>query len=151
MTENKKSFWPVGIAASLAVFMMSMILFLYYALNQNNDLVRKDYYEHDLQFDVRKSKIQAAEQDSVVPVFTLVEPNVGAVFFPGFANGEHSGEIYFYRPSSSEDDIRMRVNPDEKGFQFISWDNKPKGNYDLIVDWKVGDKSYYSESRIYIP
>ena len=51
--------WGVGITLTIIVFTIISLLFIYFAFNQDINLVRDDYYEAEVQFNEKLETISS--------------------------------------------------------------------------------------------
>ena len=58
------------------------------------------------------------------------------------------GEVYFYRPSNSEDDLRIPLSVDSIGIQMIPVTTIERGLWTVKVRWTHYSKEYFDEKRI---
>ena len=49
-SQSKSSLWPYAIAGYFALAITGIAIFITWAVRQNMDLVRSDYYEHEILF-----------------------------------------------------------------------------------------------------
>ncbi len=115
---------------------------------ENIDLVTEDYYKQELGYESQMDKMRNARL-LAQPVQVQVEGRNVAVVFP-VREGNVSGEIQMFRPSDAQYDRRVAVAPDAAGKQQLNLAGLPAGLYRLKIDWKAGEKSFYTEEAINI-
>jgi len=151
MTKKKiKWNWGTGIFLAIILFMLFIIVLVYQTMQQNYDLVEKDYYpkalEYQQQIDKETNAEMLTEQIKVENQNDLI-----LLIFPSFFNpSEINGIITFYRPSDKKDDINIEIAVDSAGCQRISSLNLKKGKYLLKMDYQVNGKSYFQEEPVFV-
>ncbi len=120
----------------------------YRSSKENIDLVTEDYYKQELRYESQMDKMRNA-RSLVQPVQVQVEGRGVAVVFPAI-EGAVSGEIQIFRPSDARFDRTVAIAPDAGGRQQLNVTELPAGLYRLKIDWKAGEKSFYSEEAINI-
>src|SRR5437773_5094931 len=48
--SKQRSLWPIAIAIYFSIAILGVAIFVTWAVRQNSDLVRKDYYAEEMQF-----------------------------------------------------------------------------------------------------
>lgn len=143
--------WPYAIIGYFVVFVSGVAVFITWAVRQDMDLVRKDYYDHEILF-----QEQIERQKRTVELGTLAgvqfdsAKNAISVNIPGTQAGAAKGIIHFYRPSDAKLDHQVRLAPDASGSQRI--DAKPlrAGLWKVAVQWTADGKEYYLDRTIVI-
>ncbi|MGO8063867.1 hypothetical protein ACC716_37625, partial [Rhizobium johnstonii] len=69
---------------------------------------------------------------------------------PEMKNIAVSGSMLFYCAYNSQKDKKFILSPDPEGRQLLTNQVKP-GNYTVKLEWRAGNKNYYSEKNITIP
>lgn len=142
--------WGLGIAISIIVFSIVTLLFVYFAFNQDVNLVREDYYEAELNFDNKMETLKRTKELSQ-ELGIVVIPNFVEFTFPEVASkNKITGNILLYRPSDRNLDIELRINTDSLFKQRVSSNNLKKGIWKAQVAWYVDTLSYYSEKIIMV-
>src|SRR3954453_22092205 len=55
--KKHRNLWPIAITAYFILFISFIVTFSAWSLRQNMDLVRKDYYEEEVQFQKQMEKV----------------------------------------------------------------------------------------------
>lgn len=142
---QKRFNWGTGIFIFLVLFFIAIFSFVYFAFNQNTDLVEDDYYPKELsyqqQIEKRRNLKELGEE------IRLIQNNKELYFsFP--ASQKHDdieGEIYIYRPSDASSDMKFKIELDSTNSQTIKAENLLKGKYIVKTDWTYQNKSFYQE------
>ncbi len=126
--------WGHGIIVFFVIFFTWIISFVIFTLSQNNDLVAKNYYKQGAEYSKKMEidKRSAIFKDSISIVNTA--QGVAVNFAPSLTNLPTEKEVYFYRPSSEKDDIRINVPTGEKSL-LLSNNKVIKGRYNVSISW----------------
>ncbi len=142
--------WGTGILLSIIVFMAILVSIVYVFMNQDVDLVTKDYYSKELKYQDRINKINnttALGKDVVI----LFQNNIVQLAFPDSVfDNKASGTIYFYRPSGSKKDFTVPVAVLDNNTQLVNTASLEKGLWRVKVEWGMGGKDFYTEKSIII-
>ena len=146
----KKNPWPYAICAYFAVFITGIAAWVTFALRNDDQLVRADYYEHEITFQKqidRVARTRALETgaraiyDHHAQTLTLLLPE------PPSTNAL-TGEIHFYRPSDVELDQKIALNVDAHFKQTLSVSDLKDGLWKVNVIWTDGTQEYYFEELL---
>lgn len=142
--------WGTGIFIAI-VLMISWIGFLVskslgYKINIDSD----DYYERGLDHTAQMERIKRS-----LPYkeeFTLDQyPEYLEIHYPSvFADKPLTGELWFYRPSDFELDLKIEASNLDNNTQKINKQHLKKGIYHLRATLNTGEKSYFFEREIRI-
>ena len=119
--------WGLGITISIIVFTIITLWFVYFAFNQDVNLVRDDYYEAEIEYNEKMEIVKRThELNSDVDVKFI--NNFVSIEFPSiFDYTKISGNILMYRPSNREFDIHVPINLDSINTQSIPGKNIRSG------------------------
>jgi hypothetical protein len=142
--------WGTGILLSIIVFMAILIGIVYVFMNQDVDLVTKDYYSKELKYQDQINKINNTTALGK-NVDVLFQNNIVKLTFPDSVfNNKASGTIYFYRPSGSKNDFTIPVSVSGNNTQLVNTAALEKGLWKVKIDWGMGGKDFYTEKSIII-
>lgn len=101
----KRNLWPYAIILYFVVFITAMTVWIIFAVRNDHELVRKDYYEQELKFQSdldgqsrAASSNVSVQYDSTRQIITVSLPVSDA-----------KGSIYFYRPSDAKLDREIAL------------------------------------------
>ncbi len=142
--------WGTGILLSIIVFMAILIGIVYVFMNQDVDLVTKDYYGKELKYQDQINKINnTAKLGKEVGIFS--QDKIVKLTFPDSVfDKKASGTIYFYRPSGSKKDFTVPVSVLNNNTQLVNTAVLEKGLWKVKVEWGMGGNDFYSEKSIII-
>lgn len=137
--------WGTGILFVIIVFMSITIITVIFMMNQDIDLVTKDYYEKSITHqDQIESESRANLLDESIKI--KFDGSIIKLIFPaGTSDKNISGQILFYRPSDSQKDFKLPLSL-ENDQQIIPVLGLEKGFWRIKLNWQVQDESYFNES-----
>ena len=140
--------WGTGILIVIIIFLVTMISFAFYTTTQKVNLVEKDYYPKELNFDTqieKNSNTEALEEK----ISFIKGDSLLIVRFPSFVEAaEVEGSILVYRPSDFEEDIKYTITLDTNRSQYIPTTKLLPGKYIIKVDWAYRGVNYFQEKAI---
>lgn len=139
--------WGYKIAFGLAGF-VALIGYLVVRSVQQDDihLVAKDYYKKEIAYQQEIDKMSNTASDQVKPDIDY-RPQQNKVAI-SFKQAKVEGVITFFRPSDERMDFSLPIDFDSANMQTIDIAGKQKGLWKVKIEWKAGDKSYYSEESL---
>jgi hypothetical protein len=142
--------WGISVAIVYTLFAVGMILFVVKASQQKNDLVTENYYDEAIHY---QDKIDAMGNARLLTnsfTATFSKPTNSILISINNKEGAINGKINFYKPDNASLDFEVVLITDSSGVQRISAENKAKGLWNVLASWQVGEKKYYSESKLFI-
>ena len=140
--------WGTGILIVIIIFLVTMISFAFYTTTQKVNLVEKDYYPKELNFDTqieKNSNTEALEEK----ISFIKDDSLLLVRFPSFVEANKvEGSILVYRPSDFEEDIKYTITLDTNRIQYIPTNKLLPGKYIIKVDWAYQGVNYFQEKAI---
>ena len=142
--------WGVGITLTIIVFTIISLLFIYFAFNQDINLVRDDYYEAEVQFNEKLETIKRTKKLTEELKIKLI-PNFISVQFPAeIGDQEISGTIFLYRPSDEKLDFELPIEIDSSKNQLIPTDKMITGQWKIQVDWTADTNRYFNNKILMV-
>lgn len=140
--------WGTGILIFIILFLIAIISFVIFASTHKVNLVEKDYYPKELNFDSQIEKNANAEalyeKISISKTDSLI-----IIDFPGFFRGKTvEGSILLYRPSDFEKDKLFSIQLDTSLRQVIPATDLLPGKYYVKIDWSCDGIPYFQEKVI---
>jgi hypothetical protein len=145
----KKFNWGTGIFIFLALFLLASAAFIIYAVNQDVNLVQKDYYEKGTDYTRQMEK--DARSAKYGPLFRFSdEKDSVRIDFPDELKGKiDSGSVVFFRPSDMDLDLRYPIQPTMN--EFVTDKSKlVSGRYILQIAWYSDGIDYGVKKEIEI-
>ncbi len=133
----RKNPWPTAIIAYFALFISAMVYWIAFAVRNDHELVRPDYYEQELRF---QEEIDQANRGVGVAVRVEHDParQTVTVHLPVKPDG---GVVQFYRPSHSSLDQTVPLSLVE-GKQVIDVRAFRPGLWRLRLIWSAGGATH---------
>lgn len=142
--------WGVGITLTIIVFTIISLLFIYFAFNQDINLVRDDYYEAEVQFNEKLETIKRTKKLTEELKIKLI-PNFISLQFPTeIGDQEISGTIFLYRPSDEKLDFELPIEIDSSKNQLIPTDKMITGQWKIQVDWTADTNRYFNNKILMV-
>jgi nitrogen fixation protein FixH len=152
LTSPKRSGWPYAIAGYFALAITGIAIFITWAVKQNMDLVRSDYYEQEILFQQHLDAVgrtralgpsAALQFDSTRRALRIQVP--AAHVAPSLA-----GMLHLYRPSDARLDRRSELAPGVTGEQWMSLADLAPGLWKARVEWAAKGERYVLEQQIFV-
>ena len=148
----KRSFWPHAIIGYFALAITGIAVFISWAVRQDMDLVRNDYYEQEILFQghldaVSRTKPFAeqtgASYDAGSEALLLRVPAI-------HVSGDLVGKAHLYRPSNARLDQYFGLRPDAFGRHALLLRGLAPGLWKVRLEWTSGGEDYLSEHSLII-
>ncbi len=144
--------WPYAIVGWFAIFISALVAWMVFAVRQNLDLVRPDYYEQEIRFQEQLDRLnRTAAVSSEMAV--QYEPATSAVTLrlPAAHLAQHPmGRIQFYRAADAALDCEVPLAMAADGVQRLSVRALRVGPWKMRVTWSVGSTEYFLEKTFII-
>jgi hypothetical protein len=142
--------WGHKITIVLILFAVLMFTLVYKSIKTDFELVSKDYYKDELQYQqVIDGSSNAATLSSNI-IITQNEQGV-TVQFPNEMKGKLlEGELWFYCAYNDTKDRRIKIDVTNEAVQFIERSKLAAGNYIVKTTWKAAGTGYYNEQSFSI-
>ena len=116
-------------------------------------LVRSDYYEHELRFQQEIDQVENARtQGSAVSVdFDAAIRSVRVTLPPAHVGSGAKGKIEFYRPSNAELDFSTPLHLGLDGEQLIGAGELKPGLWKVRLSWSVDGRYFLVRDSIVVP
>lgn len=134
MTRNP---WPYAIILYFVVFVSAIATWITFAVRNDHELVRKDYYEQELKFQADIDGQARAATTQVSVDYDSSRQRV-IISLPAAAP---KGAIYFYRPSNAKLDRQIALAVD-KGQQTVDVTRFESGLWKVRLIWTAGGVEY---------
>lgn len=147
---KQKFSWGTGIVIAFVIFMGGIITIAVYLMNQDVNLVADDYYDQEIKYQQQIDRIKRTKKLDTINIITFNGTTVNVTIPKSLLKSNLTGEIYFYRPSDENIDIKIPLHTDSLGVQVIPVSGLEKGSWTVKVNWLTGEKEYFVEKRIFI-
>lgn len=149
MSKSKFN-WGTGIFITIIIFMVITISTVVFLMNQDVDLVARDYYNKGIH---HQQQIDRVNRTNEMGDEVQINPENGFIrlsFPKSYIQKSVNGTIQFYRPSDSKKDFTLPISIDTSAQQIISTQNLEKGYWKLKLNWTQDSLGYYKESSLVI-
>lgn len=149
---SKRSFWPHAIVGYFIIFTAFVAVFISWAVKQNMDLVRKDYYEEEVRFQQQMEKVQRTQplQAAIQVAYETGSSTLNIRLPAAHGAQKASGRVHLYRPSNAglDLDLPLLVSPD--GQQKIKTAALQSGLWKVRLNWSSNGQEYFCERPILV-
>lgn len=151
-TTSQRSFWPVAIIGFFAVAILGIAVFITWAVRQNMDLVRPDYYAEEIRFQQqldRMNRAQQADRKATI-IYDQTSQKIVVTIPASQSHRETTGLIHFYRPSDAALDKNVKLSLTADGTQRIDAKQLNAGLWKVRLYWKVNGEEFYCDRSIVV-
>lgn len=139
--------WGTGILLVLVLFLAASAAFIIFALNQDVNLVHKDYYEKGVDY-TEQMKVISRSEPFAGKFETLIAESGLQIKIDSLLTTEiDSGKIVLYRPSGKDFDLEFQLEKNKTDFQFAA-ENLIPGRYILKVSWFADGLKYEVDKQV---
>ena len=141
--------WGWGISIVYASFALATLSFVAFAMTQDVDLVREDYYQHSLEQDDVAAARKAARMlgNDVGLQFTPTDLHIR---IPKHHVGRATGLVYLYHSADPARDQTKVLQVDSTGLMLISTSVLPPGSWRITVTWSVDHEHFETTGSLRI-
>lgn len=140
--------WGHKITLVILIFIISMLVMVFIAFKQNNEMMDDNYYEKEIKY---QSLIDAAHNLNAVSdeVILIKTPNGLQLKIPVVLKSDFkNGKIEFLSNNDHGKDKLLNFLPDSSGLFFINKSAISPGSYKVRIAWDNNNKSYYREQNL---
>ncbi len=142
--------WPLGLILFFATFISGVAAFIVFAVSQRMDLVRPDYYEDEIRYQVQLNRLQRTRELGAAVGLAMDGPGrILNLRVPrSHVAAGMKGTVTLYRPSDARADRSMLLAPDAGGMQRVPLDGLGPGLWRMRVRWESGGLEYHVEDFV---
>lgn len=141
--------WGTGILLVLVLFLAASAAFIIFAINQDVNLVHKDYYEKGVDYSEQMKVISRSEPFAVKVETQFAETGLQIRLDSLLATEIDSGKIVLYRPSGKDFDLEFQLEKNKTDFQ-VAAENLIAGRYILKVSWFSEGLKYEVDKQVVV-
>ncbi|QEC70066.1 hypothetical protein FRZ67_23195 [Panacibacter ginsenosidivorans] len=120
---------------------------VYKCMQQNFELVSKDYYGEELRYQDKIDGVTNANKLSGVKVTEDIADV--SIQLPKELNGAAlTGEAWFYCANNASNDRKIPLNISDSGTMLIAKNKLAKTKYLLKLTWESGKEKFYTEQNV---
>jgi nitrogen fixation protein FixH len=152
-TDRHKSFtlWPYAIVVAMVLFMGYIAMFVYKAMNQDVDLVSKDYYEQEIKYQDQIDRVDRTKAAGDVAIKYNAEAQTVLLQLPETFKGQSvSGKINLFRPSDDKLDQELPLQLGRDMSQLVETKELEKGLWKVRLNFTAEKETYYAEQTIQV-
>lgn len=154
MTTDKKStfiLWPYAIVVAMILFMGYIAMFVYKAMNQDVDLVTKDYYEQEIKYQDHIDKMGRTQAAGGVAISYKPEAKAILLQLPASFEGKRvNGNITLFRPSDDKLDHQLPLQLGRDRSQLVETKELQTGMWEVRIDFTADEETYYTKQTIQV-
>jgi nitrogen fixation protein FixH len=139
----KRNPWPYAIILYFVVFIGAMATWIGFAVRNEQQLVRSDYYEQELKFQTEVDGQSRATGANVSIDYDSIKQTLAVVLPPTAA----TASVYFYRPSDARMDREITLALKD-GSQSIDVKNFKSGLWKVRLKWIHDGAEYRHNATI---
>jgi nitrogen fixation protein FixH len=150
--QSRRSLWPYAIGGYFVLAITGIAIFVTWAVSQNMDLVRSDYYEHEILFQRHIDAVNRTRPlgDQVAITFNADARAILARIPAAHVATQLSGRVHLYRPSDAKLDRHVELKPGADGEQSIDAAQLASGLWKVRVEWTTNREEYVFERSLII-
>ena len=137
--------WGHKITIVLVLFAALMFTLVYKSVKTDFQLVSKDYYKDELQY---QQVIDGSNNANALSTSVTLSQNENGISirFPQEMKGELlEGDIWFYCSYNDRYDLRLKIDVTNEAVQIIDRKKLAAATYTVKTSWKAAGKIYYNE------
>jgi hypothetical protein len=151
MIKKTSMNWGKSLLLVFALFAAFMAYLVYRASGTHFDLVSKEYYRDELNY---QDKIDGMRRAAAISS-ALVTVNAAkqlSIQFPVELSGQTiDGEVWLYCKTNAALDLHLPLVADTALFRQVGLTAQPLGKYLVKLHWKAAQLSYDMEQEIILP
>jgi hypothetical protein len=140
--------WGNRLLITFILFGAGIFYLVYRSMNTHFELVEKDYYKNELQY---QQVIDGSDRAGALQTPLKLEQQEDHILLQlpeEMKKGAVTGDVLFYCAYDERKDKRFRLKADEQGTQVFPAGTVPAGNYTVKISWTLAGKNYYTEKML---
>jgi hypothetical protein len=139
--------WGNKLLLVFLCFALLMGALVYKCMHQTFELVSKDYYKDELRYQDKIDGINNANK--IGNVVIKANGDKVSIQLPKEVQGlALTGEALFYCPNNSLNDRKIPLQVNDEGLMLIEKSKVAKANYQVKLNWQMGNDKYYTEQNL---
>lgn len=145
----KRNVWPYAIIGYFVVFIPAMVTWIAFAVKNDDELVRPDYYEHEIKYQQQINRVARTRAlNAQATVSYSIEKRSISIALPKEHVSDYHGTIHLYRASSAKLDQSIPLKLAADGTQTVDTASLEEGQWKVRVNWTAGGEDYYLEKAV---
>ncbi|HEX6223308.1 MAG TPA: FixH family protein [Chryseolinea sp.] len=141
--------WGKWIIVSFVLFAAFIGTLVTVCVRQDINLVSKDYYQEELQYESQLSRLKNVSLLQSKPVIKVLDNGFIQISFEDLADID-TGELKLFRPSDPTKDRKYNLAGNSNDTAEFPTDNLSPGMYRAKMQWTMNGKEFYVEEVIFI-
>ncbi len=144
--------WPYAIIGWFLIFGSTMAAWVVVAVRQDPDLVRSDYYEHEIRYQNQIDRMNrtAAMHGQVSIAYEAATRQIALRLPAAHLAQQPVGHVQLYRPSDARLDFEVPLALDEDGSQKVSAAKLRAGLWKVRILWTAGGQDYFYDQSVFL-
>lgn len=142
--------WSYRITALYLGFVGIIVTLVTIASRQKIELESKDYYQQELNY---QNRLDAIKNNNALEKSIEHKVNEAQIILTipvAQLTSDFSGEIYFFCPANSANDVNLKMEFNGAGQQSVQKTLLKKGAYKMRLSWSSLKRNYFKEEIITI-
>jgi hypothetical protein len=142
--------WGHKLTIGFLAFATMIIYLVVQSMHTRYDLVSKDYYKDELNYQQVIDGASRANQLSSRATITQINDQLIMQLPKEMQQKTITGSLLFYSADNAQKDKKIIVQADDNGTQTIDSRSFIPGNYTAKIRWETNGEQYYSEVPVTI-
>ena len=144
--------WPWALIAFFVCFIGLVIAFIVFAVGQDLQLVREDYYEEEIRYQEQIDRLNRTwlVREQVRVAYDAAGQTIDILLPSSHAEENATGRIHFYRPSDASLDHEVALRLGADGRQVVPVSELAGGLWNLHLFWEANGQEYYAKHVVVI-
>ena len=135
----KRNLWPYAIVSYFIVFITGIITGVSFAMRHDDQLVRPDYYEHEIKYQDQIDRIARTDRSNTTITYDRSSQSL-RIQLP---NTNIIGTVHLYRPSNGRLDKKFTLTAEP-----IDVSTLEPGLWKVRLNWILSGHEYYFEKPV---
>lgn len=141
-----KNPWPLAVSVLYGGFAVLLLSFATYAMRNPTDLVRQDYYAHEINYQQQIDRELQAAEWKAEDLIRVVDAGL-IITLPA---GATDGALHLYRPSDAALDRELTLQPDAQGRAVLPISELKPGAWRVRLDWQQAGRPCFKERTVQV-
>lgn len=142
--------WSYRITVLYLGFVGIIVTLVVISSRQKIELEAKDYYLQELKYQERLDAIKNTNELKATVTHQVTDNEIILTMPLEQVIANVTGEIYFFCPSNSDNDVKVKMQFDNNGQQQVKKSLLKTGAYKMRLSWSMQNKNYFKEEVITI-
>jgi hypothetical protein len=146
-----KNPWPYAIVAFFALAITGVAAFITFAMRHSMDLVRTDYYEHEIRFQEQIDRV--ARTRALGSAASITHDPAGEILHVHLpaSHASAAARLRLYRPSDASLDRACEFQLGADGAHSLALKNLAPGIWRAQLSWLAHGQEYYLDREFIAP